>query len=84
MGKIDLNIRGMHCRSCEVLLEQNIKKIHGVERVHVDYTTGKAVIVTTFSSHIARLKSIIECGKKMNRKVVFLGSSLQIDITSLS
>ena len=44
MGKIDLNIRGMHCRSCEVLLEQNIKKIHGVERVHVDYTTGKAVI----------------------------------------
>lgn len=36
----------------------------------------KGVIVTTFSSHIARLKSIIECGKKMNRKVVFLGRSL--------
>lgn len=37
---------------------------------------GKAVIVTTFSSHLARLKSIIEFGKKMNRKVVFLGRSL--------
>tara|TARA_Y100000310_G_C20688917_1_gene820936 strand:- start:2830 stop:4167 length:1338 start_codon:yes stop_codon:yes gene_type:complete len=37
---------------------------------------GKAVIVTTFSSHIARLKSIIEIGKKMKRKVVFLGRSL--------
>ncbi|MBN2368743.1 RNase J family beta-CASP ribonuclease [Candidatus Woesearchaeota archaeon] len=37
---------------------------------------GKAVIVTTFSSHIARLKSIVECGKKMGRKVVFLGRSL--------
>ncbi|MBD3204367.1 RNase J family beta-CASP ribonuclease [Candidatus Woesearchaeota archaeon] len=36
----------------------------------------KAVIVTTFSSHIARLKSIIDFGKKMNRKIVFLGRSL--------
>lgn len=36
----------------------------------------KALIVTTFSSHIARLKSIIEYGKKLNRKIVFLGRSL--------
>lgn len=36
----------------------------------------KAIIVTTFSSHIARLKTITEIGKKMNRKVVFLGRSL--------
>lgn len=37
---------------------------------------GKAVVVTTFSSHIARLKSIIEFAKRMNRKVVLLGRSL--------
>ncbi|RMF55490.1 RNase J family beta-CASP ribonuclease [Candidatus Woesearchaeota archaeon] len=37
---------------------------------------GKAVIITTFSSHIARLKSIVEFGKRMNRKIVFLGRSL--------
>ncbi|MBI5797655.1 RNase J family beta-CASP ribonuclease [Candidatus Woesearchaeota archaeon] len=34
------------------------------------------VIVTTFASHIARLKSIIEFGKKMDRKIVFLGRSM--------
>ena len=34
------------------------------------------IIVTTFSSHIARLKSIVEFGKKLNREVVFLGRSL--------
>lgn len=34
------------------------------------------VIVTTFSSHIARLKSLVEFGKKLNREVVFLGRSL--------
>ncbi len=35
------------------------------------------MIVTTFSSHIARLKSITEFGKRLNREVIFLGRSLQ-------
>lgn len=34
------------------------------------------ILVTTFSSHLARLKSIIEFGKKINRKIIFLGRSL--------
>ncbi len=34
------------------------------------------IIVTTFSSHIARLKSIVHFAKKLNRKIVFLGRSL--------
>ncbi len=37
---------------------------------------GRAMIVTTFSSHIARLKSIIEMGEKLERKIVFVGRSL--------
>lgn len=37
---------------------------------------GKAVLITTFSSHLARLKSIIEFGKQMNRKIIFFGRSL--------
>ncbi|MBI2573411.1 MBL fold metallo-hydrolase [Candidatus Woesearchaeota archaeon] len=37
---------------------------------------GRAMIVTTFSSHIARLKSIIEMGDKLNRKIIFVGRSL--------
>ncbi len=39
-------------------------------------TKGKAIVVTTFSSHIARLKSIVEFGGKLGRKIVFLGRSL--------
>ena len=34
------------------------------------------MIVTTFASHIARLKSVVEFGKKLDREVVFLGRSL--------
>ncbi|MBI4151294.1 RNase J family beta-CASP ribonuclease [Candidatus Woesearchaeota archaeon] len=37
---------------------------------------GKAIVITTYSSHIARLKSIIEFGKQTKRKIVFLGRSL--------
>ncbi len=34
------------------------------------------LIVTTFASHIARLKSIVDLGQQLNRKVVFVGRSL--------
>jgi len=37
----------------------------------------KGIIVTTFSSQIARLKTLIEIGKKMNRQVVFIGRSMR-------
>ncbi len=37
---------------------------------------GHAIIVTCFASHIARLKSILDFSRALNRKVVFLGRSL--------
>lgn len=43
---------------------------------------GVGLFVTTFSSHIARLKSIVEFGKKLNRKIVFLGRSLNKYVTA--
>jgi len=39
-------------------------------------TKGSAIIVTTFASHLARIKTIIACAKKLKRKVVFIGRSL--------
>lgn len=45
-------------------------------------TKGKTIVITTFSSHIARLRSIVKLGKKMNRKVVFLGRSMDKYVTS--
>ncbi len=41
----------------------------------VDHGNG-AIVISTFSSHIARLKSIVEYSKKLNRQVVFMGRSL--------
>jgi ribonuclease J len=39
-------------------------------------SSDKALLVTTFSSHLARLKTIVGMGKKLGRKIVFLGRSL--------
>ncbi len=36
-----------------------------------------ALVISTFSSHIARLQSIVEFGKKTGREIVFLGRSLE-------
>jgi ribonuclease J len=36
-----------------------------------------AIIVSTFSSHIARVKTIAECAHEIGRKPVFLGRSMQ-------
>ncbi|MEK6840754.1 MAG: MBL fold metallo-hydrolase RNA specificity domain-containing protein [Nanoarchaeota archaeon] len=41
-----------------------------------------AFIVTTFSSHIARLKSIVDFGKKTGRQVIFIGRSLNRYVTA--
>lgn len=35
-----------------------------------------AIVVTTFSSHIARIKSIVDFGKLLGRKIVLVGRSL--------
>jgi len=43
---------------------------------------GHAIIATTFASHIARLKSIIEFGQKLNRKIIFCGRSLHKYVTA--
>jgi ribonuclease J len=41
-----------------------------------------AIVISTFSSHLARLKSIIEFGKKLHRKILFLGRSLHKYVTA--
>lgn len=41
MNKKTYNIKGMHCRSCEILVEDNIiSKVEGVKKVDVNYRKG--------------------------------------------
>ncbi len=44
MAKLNLQIAGMHCKSCEMLIEGNLKKISGIKKVDVSYKTGQAEV----------------------------------------
>jgi len=44
MHKIIILIRGMHCKSCEMLVEENLMQVNGVEKAEVDYRAGKAEV----------------------------------------
>lgn len=44
MNKKHINIAGMHCRSCELLIEKELMKINGISKVRVDHRTGRAEI----------------------------------------
>ncbi|MDO8516112.1 MAG: sulfite exporter TauE/SafE family protein [bacterium] len=47
MQKHTYAIKGMHCRSCEILIEKNISKIPGVKKVEVHHKRGIAEVEFT-------------------------------------
>ncbi|MBI4090493.1 MAG: sulfite exporter TauE/SafE family protein [Candidatus Komeilibacteria bacterium] len=44
MSNFVVPIRGMHCKSCEILIEKNLKKIQGVTSVKAYQRSGKAEV----------------------------------------
>ena len=75
-GVLCLIVDSTYSQSCKKTPSESVAKEMLRDVLLGTGNRGKAVFVTTFSSHIARLRSIVECGKKMNRKIVFLGRSL--------
>lgn len=44
MNTKTVSIKGMHCRSCEILIEDELKGIKGVSSVDISHRTGSATI----------------------------------------
>ena len=60
MKKITVPIRGMHCKSCEILVEGNLKKIQGVHRAEVSYKTGKAEVFCDHAPHGETIREAVQ------------------------
>jgi len=58
--KIKLRIHGMHCKSCEVLIEQKLKKVAGVEKVHADHIGGKVDVVSSQELDLEQLNGLMK------------------------
>ncbi len=60
LNKFVFEIKGMHCGSCEVLIERSFKKVNGVEKVNVDHATGRAEIYSAKKPEIMELNNAIK------------------------
>lgn len=55
-----LKIHGMHCQSCEVLVEREFKAVAGVDGVRVNHATGKAVLYCSRQPDLTQLDALIK------------------------
>lgn len=72
MKKYDITINGMACVSCEVLLERKLKKVAGVDTVHVNHHTGKATLYASQELHLEDLQNTV---KDTDYKIVSIQES---------
>lgn len=59
MEKI-LGVKGMHCKSCEMILDDSISEIKGVEKVNSDFKKGEVKVVYSIDSVLEQIKSVIK------------------------
>ncbi len=44
LEKVTLNVKGMHCASCAVAIEDSLKKVEGVSKAAVNFATERAYV----------------------------------------
>ncbi|HLC92238.1 MAG TPA: cation transporter [archaeon] len=55
-----IKVKGMHCNSCKLLIEDAVLEINGVEKVKADFETGKVVVAYSVEGIVPKIKSAIE------------------------
>ncbi len=55
-----INVKGMHCSSCKMLVEDAVSEIKGVEEVSANFETGKVVVKFHDESLMPKIKEAIE------------------------
>ena len=78
LKKENYPISGMHCRSCEILMEDHLSKVAGVKKVNVNYKKGVAeVYYENKPQHAEIEKAIRNAGYSLgiNRKRPLLSSN---------
>lgn len=71
MNKKIYNIRGMHCRSCELLIERNLSEIEGIKKSEASYKNGLATVYfgDNVPADAAVLKAIVAAGYSVGTAV---------------
>ena len=67
--RVDVEISGMHCSSCALLITRALKKVPGVTEANVNFATEKAMVTGTASEKEIEL-AIEKAGYKVNHPVL--------------
>ncbi len=63
MSKTIIPIKGMHCRSCEILIEDKLKELPGIQHIRVKYKINQALVYSKCSLDMVKArKKIFEAG----------------------
>ena len=57
--KTTIAVKGMHCKSCEMLLQESINDIVGVKSVKADWKKGKVEVEMESANIMEELKDAI-------------------------
>ncbi|MDP2668556.1 MAG: sulfite exporter TauE/SafE family protein [bacterium] len=60
LKKVKLKIRGMHCASCEILIERKFKQVAGIEKVKVNHANGKAELICSCEPDLHQLNKLVK------------------------
>ena len=55
-----IKVKGMHCKSCEILVADSVSEISGVESVKADSKKGTVVVGVREEGILGKVKSAIE------------------------
>jgi len=71
MKKADLQISGMHCASCALIIEKSLKKAQGVKEANINHSTEKATVA--FDESQITLEQLIEIIKNRGYSAAVVG-----------
>jgi len=66
--KKEFDVKGMHCKSCEMLVKDGVGDVKGVKSVTASSAHGKVVV--DFDEQNTNQKEIVEAIKKEGYKVI--------------
>jgi len=53
-----IHVEGMHCHSCEKLIQRAVNQVEGVREVEVDFNSGLASVL--FDSSLANVRQLVQ------------------------
>lgn len=68
MKKLELNIEGMHCKGCELGLEEKLENLNFIDSVKADFKKGKAKI--TYEERELDMEKIEQAIKELGFKLI--------------